>query len=98
MTADVRLEAANGRLLLLWTPHTRGVPFGAPPPPQRKVLLEGVGRLQISYAAKETPGTWVSSWRQPVLPSLVRLRLISANGVEAWPPIIARPPREQAEQ
>jgi general secretion pathway protein J len=98
LTADVRLEAVDGRLVMLWTPHTHGVPFVASPPPHREVLLERVATLDISYAPKGAGTAWVSSWTQAALPGLVRLRLVPMRGEQAWPPIIERPPREQAEE
>ena len=98
LTADVRLEAAGGNLILWWTPHTHGIPFAAPPPVEPKVLLRGVARLDISYAPKGAGTAWISSWNQPALPGLVRLRIVPVTGEQAWPPIIVRPPREQAEE
>jgi hypothetical protein len=97
-TTDVRLEIDAGRLVLWWTPHTFGKPFAGPPPPHMEVLQDGVARLQISYAAKDAPGAWLSSWHRPGLPGLVRLDMQSANGAKAWPPIIVGPPREPAER
>lgn len=98
LTADVRLQADDGNLVLWWTPHTRGIPFNAPPPPHREVLLPGVARLDISYAAKGAGATWLSRWSQPALPGLVRLVVIPQAGGRAWPPIITSTQREQAEQ
>lgn len=37
IAADVRLEAADGSLLLRWTPHGRGVPFGPPPQVRQQI-------------------------------------------------------------
>jgi general secretion pathway protein J len=98
LTADVRLEATGGRLILWWTPHTRGVPFVAPPPPHSKVLLEHVAGLNISYAARGTGAAWVSGWTLQAMPGLVRLVVVPAAGEPAWPPIVVHPPREQAEE
>jgi prepilin-type N-terminal cleavage/methylation domain-containing protein len=98
LTADVRLQAIDEHLILWWTPHARGIPFAAPPPPERKVLLTRVARLDISYAPKGSATAWVSNWSQPALPGLVRLRVVPMAGEPAWPPIIVRPPREQAEE
>jgi prepilin-type N-terminal cleavage/methylation domain-containing protein len=98
MTADVRLEVDDGHLVLWWTPHTGGVPFGAPPPAQREVLLDRVARLDIAYTARQAPETWVSSWDLAALPNLVRLRIVLPPGGETWPSIVARPLREQAEE
>ena len=98
MVADVRLDAAEGSLLLWWTPHGRGVPFAAPPAPQRTVLLEHVAGLELDYAAKGAGAAWQAGWNPPSLPGLVRMRLVPAQGTRAWPPIIARPLREAAEE
>jgi hypothetical protein len=98
VTADVRLEAVGGELTLWWTPHTRGIPFATPPPPHRMVLARYIAGLDIAYAAIGTGATWLSSWTQPAMPGLVRLRLLPAEGAPAWPTVIARPRREQAEQ
>lgn len=98
LTADVRLEVDDGRLVLWWTPHTRGIPFNTPPPPRREVLLEQVARLDLSYAAIMAGSTWLSRWTRPALPGLVRLVVVPAVGGQAWPPIIVRSPREQAEE
>jgi general secretion pathway protein J len=98
LTADVRLEADDGRLVLWWTPHTLGLPFGAPPPPRREVLLDRVAGLDISYAAKGEGAAWHSSWTRPALPGLVRLLVALPEGERPWPPIIVRAQREQAEE
>lgn len=97
MTGDVRLEASGGHLLLFWTPHTHGMQFGAPPPVRRTALLDHVSGLEISYAAKGA-AAWRAVWAEPALPGLVRLRIVRDDGIPPWPPIIARPPREQAEE
>jgi prepilin-type N-terminal cleavage/methylation domain-containing protein len=98
LTADVRLEADDGRLVLWWTRHTRGLPFGAPAPTRREVLLDRVVGLEISYAANGEGAAWHSSWTRAALPGLVRLLVTLPEGERPWPPIIVRPPREQAEE
>jgi prepilin-type N-terminal cleavage/methylation domain-containing protein len=98
ITADVRLEVDDGHLVLWWTPHTGGVPFGAPPAAQREILLDGVARLEIAYTAKQAPETWLSGWSEPALPNLVRFRIVPSPGSESWPPIVSRTLREQAEE
>jgi prepilin-type N-terminal cleavage/methylation domain-containing protein len=98
MTADVRLEVDGGRLVLWWTRHARGIPFGAPPPPGREVLLDRVVRLEVSYAERWVRPAWLAGWSKPAMPGLVRLRLVLPDGRGAWPPIIVRPQREQAEE
>ena len=98
LVADVRLETADGQLLLWWTPHGRGVPFTAPPAPRRTVLLERVARLELDYVATGAGAAWQSGWTLPTLPGLVRLRLVAAPGGRFWPPIVVRPLREAAEE
>jgi prepilin-type N-terminal cleavage/methylation domain-containing protein len=98
MTADVLLGVEHGHLVLVWTPHGGGIPFGQPPPSRHEVLLDHVDRLDISYAARGSAAAWVSSWNQPALPGLVRMRIETAKGRETWPPIIISIPREQAEE
>ena len=97
-TADVRLEADDGYLILWWTPHARGIPFNGPPSPHREILLEGVARLDISYAARGAGTAWLSSWDQPALPALVRLHVVPVSVGRPWPLIIATTKREQAEE
>jgi prepilin-type N-terminal cleavage/methylation domain-containing protein len=96
--ADVRLEATNGHFLMLWTPHGHGVPFGSPATPEREILLDDVARLDIAYAARTAPATWLSAWNFKVLPGLIRLTLFDAQGHEAWPPIVVRIVTEPAEE
>jgi prepilin-type N-terminal cleavage/methylation domain-containing protein len=96
--ADVRLEAAGGQLLLWWTPHSHGLPFGPPPAPEREVLLDGVSRLDIAYAARTAPSAWLTAWTYKVLPGMVRLTIVGATGQEAWPPVVVRLVREPAEE
>jgi general secretion pathway protein J len=98
MEADVRLEAAGGRLLLWWVPHGRGVPFAGPPAAQHTVLLEQVARLELAYAPKGEGAAWQPGWSAPALPGLVRVRLVPEQGGHAWPPIVVRPLREPAEE
>jgi prepilin-type N-terminal cleavage/methylation domain-containing protein len=98
LEADVRLEAVGGVLLLWWTPHTWGIPFSASPAPHRDVLLDHVARLEVSFLPKGAQGAWEANWMQPALPGVVRLRVVLSGGGREWPPIIARPLREQAEE
>jgi prepilin-type N-terminal cleavage/methylation domain-containing protein len=108
IAADVRLEASDGALVLLWTPRGHGVPFGTPPPPHLVALLGHVARLELAYAPRGAgpgwhgPGwhgpVWRDRWTEEALPGLVRIRLIPSKAGVAWPPIIARTTREQAEQ
>ena len=98
IAADVRLEASRDALVLLWTPRGHGVPFGPPPPPHLVSLLGHVARLELAYAPRGAGPVWRDRWTEEALPGLVRIRLIPSKAGAAWPPIIARTTREQAEQ
>ena len=96
--ADIRLEVSGKRLVLWWTPHARGIPFGAQPRPDQTVLLESVLRMDIAYAGKAAPAGWRSVWTDAHLPLLVRVTLTPAPGGPSWPPMVMRLPREPAEE
>jgi hypothetical protein len=74
------------------------VPFGASPQPVRQVMLDGVERLDIGYAARGRGTNWQPTWTADVLPALVSLRIIPVKRASTWPPIIAHPQREPAEE
>jgi general secretion pathway protein J len=90
----IRIEAglavSGKRLVLRWRPHHHWTKFGALPPPQETTLVNGVSNLAIEYW--RPPGTWVSGWREPDLPLLIRFRL-SFDGPDAprWPDIVVAP-------
>jgi general secretion pathway protein J len=90
----IRVEAgvavSGRRLVLRWRPYHHWTRFGAPPPPQETSLVGGVSGLAIEYL--QPPGKWISVWRDPELPLLIRFRLTFA-GPEAphWPDIIVAP-------
>lgn len=94
--ADVAISAEAGRLLLRWTPRRHVEPFGAAPVPVETVLLQGVDAVEFAYGRA---GAWSSSWRADRLPALVRVRIIfPAGSPRRWPPIVAAPLREVAEE
>jgi general secretion pathway protein J len=90
----VRVEAgvavSGRRLVLRWRPYHHWTRFGALPPPQETSLVTGVSGLVIEYL--QPPGKWLSTWRDPELPLLIRFR-VSFAGPEAphWPDIIVAP-------
>jgi general secretion pathway protein J len=90
----VRVEAglavSGTRLVLRWRPYHHWDPFGPPPPPRETVLIGGVARLAIEYW--QPSGRWTSSWQEPGLPLLIRLRLTFAGeNAPHWPDIVAAP-------
>ncbi len=87
---DAGLGVSGTQLVLRWRPHHHGLPLGSPPPATETGLIGGVSRLGIEYW--RPPGVWVSSWRDPDLPLLIRFRLTFAGGkAPRWPDIVAAP-------
>jgi general secretion pathway protein J len=90
----IRIEAglavSGNRLVLRWRPYHHWVPFAPSPPPQETELISGVARLRIEYW--HPPGVWASTWQQPDLPLLIRLRVTFAGeNPPRWPDIVATP-------
>lgn len=99
LLADVALSARPGRLLLRWTPHRHVELFGAAPAWQETIILDGVERVEFAYRAPGASGAWASTWNADSLPSLIRIRIVFLDGSgRRWPPIVAAPVREAAEQ
>ncbi|WP_428487833.1 PulJ/GspJ family protein [Rhodopila sp.] len=90
----VRIEAAlavsGRRLVLRWRPYHHWDRFGVSPPVRETDLMSGVGRIGIEYW--QTSGTWTSSWHEPDLPLLIRLRVtLAGKNAPRWPDIVAAP-------
>jgi general secretion pathway protein J len=86
----VALAVSGNRLVLRWLPYQHRVPFVPPSPPNETDIVEGVARLRVEYW--QSPGVWVSSWREPDLPLLIRFRVILSGGnPQRWPDIIVAP-------
>jgi len=95
--ADVELAVdAARRLVLRWTPNLHAA-RAAGPAPQEAELLRGVDRLELSYLSPPSRGGgWSSSWKGPVLPELVRIRILFAGSDRRhWPDIVAAPLLDQ---
>jgi prepilin-type N-terminal cleavage/methylation domain-containing protein len=94
--ARMRLAVEQGRLVLRWAPAPHAVPL-LPLAATVTGLLDHVGRLEVAYLRAPAPGIaggWVSSWAEPRLPALIRLRLVFPTGSGiAWPDIVAAPLR-----
>jgi general secretion pathway protein J len=90
----VRVEAgvavSGRRLVLRWRPHPHSARFGVLPPPQEAALVGGVSGLAIEYL--QPPNKWVSGWRDPDLPLLIRFHLtFSGPDAPHWPDIVVAP-------
>jgi len=87
---DAGLAVSGNRLVLRWSPHHHGDPLRPPPRPQETELIDGVSRLRLTYW--QPSGVWSSTWADPSLPLLVRIRLTFAGGETGrWPDIIVAP-------
>jgi general secretion pathway protein J len=93
--ADISIALRKGNLVLTWTPHLHEIPLGPPPRPTETELVADVAHLEIAYwgsAAPDRPPAWQAVWEGPVLPELVRIRLIfSKRDQRHWPDLIAAP-------
>lgn len=89
---DAVLFVAEGALRLRSSVHRHVEAFG----PQRAdddVLLLGVTGMTIDYADARS-GAWRPAWLADTLPALVRIRLVMADRVHPWPPIVVAPELE----
>ena len=93
-STPIRVEAglavSGTRLVLRWRPHHHGPPLSPPLPPAETELVGGVSRLRIEYW--RPPGIWVTRWREPDLPLLIRFQLSFAGPyAPRWPDIVVAP-------
>jgi general secretion pathway protein J len=87
---EAGLAVSGSRLVLRWRPYHHWTAFAPPPPPAETELIGGVARLGIEYW--RAPGVWVSQWREPDLPLLIRFRISLAGPHPShWPDIVVAP-------
>jgi general secretion pathway protein J len=101
LEADVSVVSDGQRLVLNWRPHhARWIE--PPPLPAAEFLVNGVIGLQLAYfqpARDGRGGRWLTAWKSPDPPRLVRIHFAFTPGDRRhWPDIIAavmrdRPPR-----
>ncbi len=90
----IRIEAglalSGNRLVLRWRPHHHARMLGTVAPALETELVSGVVRFGIEYW--QPSGIWVSSWHEPDLPLLIRMRLTFAGpNAPRWPDIVVAP-------
>jgi general secretion pathway protein J len=94
-TGDRRMQAvllvdAAHRLVLRWRPYLHAQRLGPLPRSTDTELLRGVSRMELAYW--RPGGGWISSWRSPDLPRLMRIHLeFPAGDARHWPDILAAP-------
>jgi len=89
MQASLLVDQSH-RLVLRWRPYLRAARLRAGPAPADDQLLSGVSRIELSYW--RPGGSWMSAWRRPDLPVLVRIRIVFPDGDKRnWPDIVAAP-------
>jgi general secretion pathway protein J len=87
---EAGLAVSGRRLVLRWRPYHHWDPFTPPPRPQETELIGEVERVGIAYW--KPSGVWVSSWHEPGLPLLVRIRITFAGpNPPRWPDVVAAP-------
>ncbi len=96
--ADLLLALApDHRLVLRYTPHRHVRLLGPSPPVREATLLDGVARLDLAYWPRTPPWGWLGTWDGPLLPALVRIRIVFApDDPRHWPAIVAAPMRAPA--
>lgn len=87
---DAMLFTTGHSMRLRLTVHRHIQRFGPPAPVEDLVLLGGIESLVIDYADART-GAWRSTWTADTLPALVRIRLVFADSIQRWPPIVVAP-------
>lgn len=87
---EAGLAVSGDRLVLRWRHYHHSQPFGPPARLQEVALIGGVARIGLEYWPPS--GGWVSSWSQPDLPLLIRLRIsFAGGGASGWPDIVVAP-------
>ncbi len=87
---EAGLAVSGSRLVLRWHPYHHVTPLQPAPPPRETELIDGVAGLGIAYW--QPSGAWTSTWDQPDLPLLIRIRLTFRDESTAhWPDIIVAP-------
>lgn len=87
---EAALAVSGNRLVLRWRPYRHAASLRPMPPPREALLMDGVARLTLSYW--RPTGGWVTAWREPDLPPLVRLHLTFAGAEQPrWPDIVVAP-------
>ena len=96
--ADVEIAASAGRLVLRWRPHRHAQALGPGPTWREEVLADAVDHVAFAYYGDPAHG-WSPAWTGDRLPALVRIELgFAAGSGLRWPPLIAAPLREPAEE
>jgi general secretion pathway protein J len=84
------LVDGDHRLVLRWQPSARTISLRPPSPPTETELLRGVSRIELAFWRPRSG--WLSTWRSPDLPTLVRVQLhFPARDPRRWPDIVAAP-------
>ena len=87
---------APGDLVVRWRQLDQTGEADTTPPPEERILIEGVARLEIAYfggsLADQEPGWWQQWQQQQSLPTLIRLRVGFPEGdARSWPELLVAP-------
>jgi general secretion pathway protein J len=87
---EAELALSGSRLVLRWRPYHHGNALRPLPPARETELIGDVARLGFSYWLPT--GTWSTTWNEPDLPLLIRVRVTFAGErAMRWPDIVAAP-------
>ncbi|HEX2939978.1 MAG TPA: prepilin-type N-terminal cleavage/methylation domain-containing protein [Rhodopila sp.] len=87
---EVGVAVSGNRLVLRWRPYMHAQPLGPGAAPSEATLLDNVARVSIAYW--RPAGGWVTAWRRPDLPGLIRLRIsFRGKNPPQWPDLVVAP-------
>jgi general secretion pathway protein J len=87
---EVGLALSGNRLILRWRPYIRAERLTPLPPPHEATLAGNIARISITYW--QPRAGWVTGWKQPNLPSLIRLRIdFRGENPPRWPDFVLAP-------
>jgi general secretion pathway protein J len=74
------------QLVLRWVPHPNATAIGPTPKLAEIVLADGVARIDMAYrGAAADGGKWTKTWTDGLLPTVVQIHFVLANGKHRWP-------------
>ena len=87
---EVGLALSGNRLILRWRPYIHAEALAPPAPPREATLVGNVARIALAYWRPN--GGWVTAWKQPDLPGLVRIRIeFGGEKPPHWPDLVLAP-------
>jgi hypothetical protein len=86
---------SRARLVLRWTLHRHEVSIAPAPEPTETELVRSVDHLELAYWGSASPdqaAAWRVQWDGPVIPELIRVRLVlGPDDRRRFPDLIVAP-------